>query len=86
MAADLVRGTVGGRGTHEINSCASVLPFLSPPIYDQIDLHPELPPYSLRGETCDLGLGHLVYPIHLATVVHSRPIRKVGSGFEVRGK
>lgn len=34
-------------------------------------------PPCFRGEMYDLSLGHLVYPIPLATVIHSRPTRKL---------
>lgn len=40
----------------------------------------------LWGDTCDLGLGHLVYPTPLVMVIHSEPAGKVGPGFEPRGK
>lgn len=40
----------------------------------------------LWGDTCDFGLGLLVYPTPLVTVIHSRSARKVGLGFEPRGK
>lgn len=33
--------------------------------------------HCLTGETYDLSVGHLVYPIPLATVIHSRPTRRL---------
>lgn len=44
------------------------------------------PPPMLWGDTCDLGLGHLVYPTPLVTVILSRSARKFGPGFEPWGK